>query len=406
MSLPSTTEDEDLTARLAFSHALGHLANDRLIGSRAPAEILKAGDGPSWLGLPGRRLFERISAVDTRGMLRQAANTGARFIVPSDDEFPDSLQDLRGSRPLGLWVRGESSLADLARGAYAFVGPTIMSEGGAATAEDFGAGLARAGHTVIAHLGRATIPPQLQGALSEGGRIIAVLRHGVDDVGGSTTAAYRATVQSVLAHGGLVISAAPWGSRLNPSMKVDRAERERRWHVVTALSSTVLAVEGHRRHLPVWTPVVSAMQRTWLAVPGESTAYMSELPNYLLHSGRAHRVRSLADIVKPLPEQIQTPHPHPPDPDSDWRDQAVLHWMAEARARGLQPTQVDAEPWDGADDHAGAVRIDQDTYELLSDRTAVRAVAASDPDAADHSGCYLPHRDSSGEYVDCDGKPL
>jgi DNA processing protein len=405
MSLPSTTADEDRTARLALSHALGHLANDHLIAGYAPAQILKSPRGPALLGHAGRRLFARVTAVDSRTLLQRAGGT-ARFIVPSDDEFPDSLLDLRGSRPLGLWVRGETPLADLARGAYAFIGPTIMSERGTATAEDFGAGLARAGHTVIAHLGRAMIPPQLHGALSEGGRVIAVLRHGIDDTGGATSAAYAAAMQSVLAHGGVVISAAPWGARRYDSMKADLAERERRWNIMTALASSVLVVEGNRRQIRVRTPAASPMERTWLAFPGGSSEYLAELPNHLLRSGQGHLVRTLADILNPLPEQIQIPHPRPSDPDTDWRDQAVLSWMAQARARGLRPTQVGAELWDGNDEHAGTVAIGRETYELVSDRTVVRAVAAPDPDSADHSGCFLPHRDSSGEYVDCDGRPL
>lgn len=30
-----------------------------------------------------------------------------------------------------------------------------------------------------------------------------------------------------------------------------------------------------------------------------------------------------------------------------------------------------------------------------------------DPDdEADHDGCFQPHRDHNGEYIDCDGRPL
>jgi hypothetical protein len=28
------------------------------------------------------------------------------------------------------------------------------------------------------------------------------------------------------------------------------------------------------------------------------------------------------------------------------------------------------------------------------------------PDQDPHAGCYLPHLDSHGDYVDCDGRPL
>ncbi len=396
MSLP--TADEDRIARLVLSQALGHRAEDGLLTGREPSALLLSAEDVSWLGVRGRRLFGRIAAVDGKGILARAAGSGARFIVPADSEFPDKLRDLGGCCPLGLWVRGEARLAELVRGSYAFVSPTIMSERGTATAEDLGAGLARAGHTVITHLGRATVPPSLRGALSEGGRVIAVLRHGLDDVGGQASADYAAAVQSILAQGGLVVSAAPWGAGAYDDM---HAERARRWRVMTALAVNVLVVEGNRRQLPVWT---SAMRRTWLAVPGKSTAYLADLPNYLLQHGHADRVRTLADVLSPLPEQIQTPHPRLTDPEEDWRESAAAAWMSAARARGLSPTSVEAECWD--DDHAGIVRVGPAVFDLRSDRLAVRAVPLEPPETGDHSGCYQPHRDAEGEYVDCDGRPL
>ncbi|MFF6847089.1 hypothetical protein [Streptomyces antimycoticus] len=41
----------------------------------------------------------------------------------------------------------------------------------------------------------------------------------------------------------------------------------------------------------------------------------------------------------------------------------------------------------------------------------VAAVAAASDDEGDeeefdHGGCFMPHRDRNGEYIDCDGRPL
>lgn len=40
--------------------------------------------------------------------------------------------------------------------------------------------------------------------------------------------------------------------------------------------------------------------------------------------------------------------------------------------------------------------------------TLAQLIAEHDDEAdeADHSGCFQPHRDRNGEYVDCDGRPL
>ncbi|MEU7240282.1 hypothetical protein [Streptomyces sparsogenes] len=35
-----------------------------------------------------------------------------------------------------------------------------------------------------------------------------------------------------------------------------------------------------------------------------------------------------------------------------------------------------------------------------------KANQVSETDEADHSGCFQPHRDRNGEYIDCDARPL
>ncbi|MFE9003142.1 hypothetical protein ACFYOY_13515 [Streptomyces sp. NPDC007875] len=39
--------------------------------------------------------------------------------------------------------------------------------------------------------------------------------------------------------------------------------------------------------------------------------------------------------------------------------------------------------------------------------TLARLIAEHEGDKEfDHSGCFQPHRDRNGEYIDCDGRPL
>ena len=45
-------------------------------------------------------------------------------------------------------------------------------------------------------------------------------------------------------------------------------------------------------------------------------------------------------------------------------------------------------------------------HNIGDNATLARLIAEHDDDEADHSGCFQPHRDRDGEYVDCDGRPL
>ncbi|MDW6058100.1 hypothetical protein SAZ11_08355 [Streptomyces sp. FXJ1.4098] len=54
-----------------------------------------------------------------------------------------------------------------------------------------------------------------------------------------------------------------------------------------------------------------------------------------------------------------------------------------------------------------------ETHNIGDPTTLARLIAEHDDEAdgvgddeADHSGCFQPHRDRNGEYVDCDGRPL
>lgn len=52
-------------------------------------------------------------------------------------------------------------------------------------------------------------------------------------------------------------------------------------------------------------------------------------------------------------------------------------------------------------------------HNIGDNATLARLIAEHDEEAddvgdgeADHSGCFQPHRDRNGEYIDCDGRPL
>ena len=99
----------------------------------------------------------RAALVDLASVESLARRHGLRFVVPSDPEWPSALADLDGSEPvqqwggapLGLWVKGSASLAELAADAVAVVGCRASTAYGERVATELAAGLAEGGTTVV-----------------------------------------------------------------------------------------------------------------------------------------------------------------------------------------------------------------------------------------------------------------
>src|SRR5699024_5321289 len=52
----------------------------------------------------------RAGATTGGGDLERVARIGGRLVIPGDEEWPASLDDLGPAAPLGLWVRGAAGL--------------------------------------------------------------------------------------------------------------------------------------------------------------------------------------------------------------------------------------------------------------------------------------------------------
>ena len=54
-----------------------------------------------------RRWAPRVEARAVRDALRGAREVGAKLVLPGDDLWPRSLDDLGANAPIALWVRGD-----------------------------------------------------------------------------------------------------------------------------------------------------------------------------------------------------------------------------------------------------------------------------------------------------------
>src|SRR5262249_10455014 len=119
------------------------------------------------------------ATVDIDAEVRAAAEAGVRIVCRADAEYPAGLQRVPDP-PIVLFVKGELRAADAL--AIAVVGSRRCSIYGSEQARRFGELLAGAGMTVISGLARGIDAFAQHGAVDAGGRSIAVLGSGLNDI--------------------------------------------------------------------------------------------------------------------------------------------------------------------------------------------------------------------------------
>jgi len=287
---------------------------------------------------------QRLVGLNPERDLEWAADRGVRFVIPSDPEWPSSLDDLRhvenlqerGGVPLGLWVRGPLRLdqwsgATAQTGAVAVVGSRSSTTYGGAVAGEIAA--TAAGHEVVVISGAAfgIDADAHHGALAAGGVTVAVLACGLDRVYPPA----HADLIARIAERGAVVSEAP------PGCAPTRIRFLSRNRIIAALAQGTVVVEAAVRsgalNTANWT---ERLGRHLMAVPGPVTSAASEGTHRLIRTG-ATLVTSGDDVL----ELIGRPGEHliierravPRARDvMTLRDQQVLDAVPLSRAAGAE----------------------------------------------------------------------
>ena len=295
-------DERDLRMALSTCYEPGDAQLVDLLQAQTPAEL--------WADLrSGRRdtpWTRRARAYDPRPILAQARALKLRYLIPSDADWPaqlavldfcEKVQDARGM-PLGLWVRGERSLAALASRSVSVVGSRTSTPYGDRVATEIGNGLVEAGVTVVSGGAYGIDAAAHRGALVEGGPTIAVVATGLDQ-------AYPRAHESLharIAEHGLVIS------ELAPGQNPSRRRFITRNRIIAALSEGTVVVEAAvrsgARNTATWA---TACGRHVMAVPGPVSNATSFTPHWLIRNGEAELVTGVPDILEmtaPMGEEI------------------------------------------------------------------------------------------------------
>lgn len=238
----------------------------------------------------------RLAEVEPERQLEQAQARGIRFVVPGDDEWPTSVDDLahagslheRGAVPVGLWAQGPLRLDELSR-AVAVVGSRSSTTYGDQLGGDLAAVIGAAGRPVVSGGAYGIDYAAHRGAVSADGQTVAVLACGVDKV---YPEAHRQMLRHLAEHH-LVVSEAPPGAA---PFRIRFLARNR---LIAALTTGTVVVEAAIRSGALnTTSWAERLHRVVMATPGQVNSAASEGVHQLLRSGSAALVTCGEDVLE------------------------------------------------------------------------------------------------------------
>ncbi len=216
--------------------------------------------------------------------LKQAQRTGVMVLTFWDERYPEMLRSLYDS-PMVLFVQGEVEV--LAAKSIAVVGTRAPSEYGQILAQKLTRDLVQRGLVIVSGLARGIDTLAHHEAIASGGKTIAVLGSGVDQIYPSEN---RRLAAAVGANGALV-SEYPLGTQ------PDAPHFPRRNRIIAGLAVATLVVEaGENSGALITADNALEYNREVLAVPGNVTNPKSWGCNHLIQQG-AKLVQEVEDIL-------------------------------------------------------------------------------------------------------------
>lgn len=210
---------------------------------------------------------------------------GIRIAMSADTEYPDSLRHI-SHPPFALYLRG----GEMPSGPpmLAVVGTRRASADGKKIARRFACELAAGGFAIASGLAFGIDGAAHEGALDAGGRTVAVLAGGLDDV---YPHAHDALARRILDAGGTLISEYPPGEEPFGYRFIERNR------IISGISQGVLIVEAPESSGALATARYAAEQnRDVFVVPGAVTANNFKGSHALIRQG-AELVASPGDIL-------------------------------------------------------------------------------------------------------------
>ena len=228
-------------------------------------------------------------AVAIDDEIEAATEAHVRIICREDPDWPPGLRNIPDA-PIVLFVRGELLATDAV--AVAVVGSRSCTIYGSEQARRFGELLAGAGFTVVSGLARGIDAFAHHGALDAGGRTLAVMGRGLNEIYPPENAALADRV----------LSSGAWISELPMQTNVRAGNFPGRNRIIAGMTLGTLVVEaGHRSGALITARLAGVdYNREVFAVPGRLQDPLAIGTNALIRDGGAKLVTCLEDILDEL----------------------------------------------------------------------------------------------------------
>lgn len=308
------------TLRLAMISGVGpRLLQALLERFDTPEAILSA--APSQLreveGI-GPKLSQKIAAardeIDAEAEIDLCRKNDIHILTEQDKAYPRMLREIHDP-PVVLFVKGQIQAHDAL--AIAMVGSRHASHYGITQAERLAASLSHAGYTIVSGLARGIDAAAHRGALSAGGRTLAVLGSGLLEI----YPPEHKLLADQVSNSGALISELP--TRFKP-LSGSFPQRNR---ILTGLALGVIVVEAAERSGALISARHSMEQgREVFAVPGRVDNRNSRGCHRLIRDG-AKLVETADDVLEELGPLVEA------TPREDGR---VVHHPAELQLNDLE----------------------------------------------------------------------
>lgn len=279
--------------RLALTSGVGPRLRSALLERFGTAQQVLAAAPADLRGVDGigPKLAQRIAVahdeIDVEALLQLCREHDISITTSDADRYPKPLLEIPDPPPV-LFQQGTLQRCDEL--AIAIVGSRHATQYGKAQAERLAGSLARMGFTIVSGLARGIDAAAHRGALSAGGRTLAVLGSGLLNIYPSE---HRELALEVRQSGALMSENPPH----TPPLSGAFPQRNR---IITGLSLGVIVVEASL-HSGALISARHAMEqgREVFAVPGRVDSRMSHGCHRLLRDG-ARLVETADDVIEEL----------------------------------------------------------------------------------------------------------
>ena len=270
-----------LLERFGSAEAIFGATRTELEGLRLPAETIES-------------IMARDKHQAAVEELERVRGLGGDVLILDDGTYPALLREI-SDPPITLYVQGAWSVC-LENPCLAMVGSRRCSTYGQNTATMLARDLASRGVTIISGLARGIDAAAHRGALEAGGRTVAVLGTGLDEV---YPRDHGRLAEEILAAGGALVSQFPFGPPPTPQ---NFPYRNR---IISGLSLGVVIVEAAEYSGSLITARLALEQgREVFAVPGNISSKNSFGTNFLIKGAGAKLVQQWQDIASERPPAI------------------------------------------------------------------------------------------------------